>query len=109
MILTMEGLTTDDPGTPTHGFLCSLLTEGFQPVHQLFVLLLVLLTLLFWFHRLELLKLRILHEWSFHMTFEPPHDKTNKMACASRKDSDQPGHPPSLIRVCCPHEESLGP
>ena len=28
-----------------------------------------------------------------------PHDKTNKMACAPSKDSDQPGHPPSLIRV----------
>ena len=31
--------------------------------------------------------------------FEPPHDKTNKMACAPSKDSDPPGHPPSLIRV----------
>ena len=31
--------------------------------------------------------------------FEPPHDKTNKMACAPSKDSDQPGHPPSLISV----------
>ena len=30
---------------------------------------------------------------------EPPHDKTNKMASAHSKDSDQPGHPPSLIRV----------
>ena len=30
---------------------------------------------------------------------EPPHDKTNKMACSSSEDSDQPGHPPSLIRV----------
>ena len=30
---------------------------------------------------------------------EPPHDKTNKMACAPSNDSDQPGHPPSLIRV----------
>ena len=30
---------------------------------------------------------------------EQPHDKTNKMACAPSKDSDQPGHPPSLIRV----------
>ena len=30
---------------------------------------------------------------------EPHHDKTNKMACAPSKDSDQPGHPPSLIRV----------
>ena len=30
---------------------------------------------------------------------EPPHDKTNKMACAPSEDSDQPGHPPSLIRI----------
>ena len=30
---------------------------------------------------------------------EPPLDKTNKMACAPSEDSDQPGHPPSLIRV----------
>ena len=30
---------------------------------------------------------------------ELPHDKTNKMACAPSKDSDQPGHLPSLIRV----------
>ena len=30
---------------------------------------------------------------------EPPHDKTNKMACAPSADSDQPEHPPSLIRV----------
>ena len=29
---------------------------------------------------------------------EPPHDKTNKMACAPSEDSDQPGHPHSLIR-----------
>ena len=34
-----------------------------------------------------------------HIKYEPPHDKTNKMACASSEDSDQPGHPPSLIRV----------
>ena len=32
-------------------------------------------------------------------TYQPAHDKTNKMACAPSKDSDQPGHPPSLIRV----------
>ena len=32
-------------------------------------------------------------------TYEPPHDKTNKMPCAPSEDSDQPGHPPSLIRV----------
>ena len=32
-------------------------------------------------------------------TFKPPRDKTNKMACAPSEDSDQPGHPPILIRV----------
>ena len=31
--------------------------------------------------------------------YEPPHDKTNKIGCAPNKDSDQPGHPPSLIRI----------
>ena len=30
-------------------------------------------------------------------TIEPPRDKTNKMACAPSEE--QPGHPPSLIRV----------
>ena len=30
---------------------------------------------------------------------EPPHDKTNKKAIVPSEDSDQPGHPPSLIRV----------
>ena len=30
---------------------------------------------------------------------EPPHDKTNKMACSPSEDSDQPGHSPSLISV----------
>ena len=30
---------------------------------------------------------------------EPPHDKTNNIACAPSEDSDQPGHPPSLIRA----------
>ena len=33
------------------------------------------------------------------LTFEPAHDENYQMACASREDSDQPGHPPSLIRV----------
>ena len=28
-----------------------------------------------------------------NMTFELPHDKANKMACAPSKDSDQPGRP----------------
>ena len=31
------------------------------------------------------------------------------MACAPSEDSDQPGHPPSLISHRCPHEEILGP
>ena len=26
------------------------------------------------------------------LTYEPPHDKTNKFICAPTKDSDQPGH-----------------
>ena len=30
---------------------------------------------------------------------EQAHDKTYKMVCVPSEDSDQPGHPPSLIRV----------
>ena len=30
--------------------------------------------------------------------FEPPHDKPNKMTFVPSEDSDQPGHPPNLIR-----------
>ena len=38
--------------------------------------------------------------WSgFNMKIKPRHDKPNKMICAPSEDSDQPGHPPSLIRV----------
>ena len=37
------------------------------------------------------------------------HDKTNEITCAPSQDSDQPGHPPCLISLRCPHEESLGP
>ena len=40
---------------------------------------------------------------------EPHHDKTNKMNCAASKDSDQPRHSPSLVRVRCPHEIAMGP
>ena len=43
------------------------------------------------------------------LPFEPSHDKINKMAFAPSKDSDQPGHPPSLISLRCPLEETLGP
>ena len=31
--------------------------------------------------------------------YEPRYDKTNTITCASSEDSDQPGHPPSLMRV----------
>ena len=31
--------------------------------------------------------------------YKLPHGKTNNMICAPSEDSDQPGHPPSLIRV----------
>ena len=41
--------------------------------------------------------------------YEPSHDKTNKMTCAPSEDSDQPGHPPSLISLHCLHEEAVGP
>ena len=41
---------------------------------------------------------------------EPPHDKTNKMTFVPSEDSDQPGHPPSLIRVFAVHSVvTLGP
>ena len=40
---------------------------------------------------------------------EPPHDKTNKMAIAPSEDTDQPVHPPRLISLRYPHEETLGP
>ena len=48
---------------------------------------------------------------TFHISiFEPPHDKTNKIACAPSEDrSDEPGPPPNLISLRCPHEGSLGP
>ena len=33
------------------------------------------------------------------LPFEPAHDKIDKMTFTPSKDADQPGHPPSLIRV----------
>ena len=33
------------------------------------------------------------------LKYEQAHDNSYKMACAPSEDSDQPGHPPSLIRV----------
>ena len=43
------------------------------------------------------------------METEPEHNKTNNMTCAPSKDSDQPRHLSSLISLCCPPEEGLGP
>ena len=33
------------------------------------------------------------------LIYEPAHDKTIKLTCMPSEDSDQPGHPPSLIKV----------
>ena len=44
-------------------------------------------------------KLTKLCSFYSYMIHEPPHVKTNQMACAPSEDSDQPGHPHSLIRV----------
>ena len=40
-----------------------------------------------------------------HLTFEPPHDKTNKMACVPSQDSDQPAwaSAQSDQSLRCPH------
>ena len=42
---------------------------------------------------------------------EPPHDKTNKMACAPSEDSNQSAwaSAQSDQSLRCPHEESLDP
>ena len=42
------------------------------------------------------------------VSYELPHDKTNKMTGVPSEDSDQPGHPPSLIRVFAVHMKKLG-
>ena len=39
------------------------------------------------------------YKYTAQWSYEPPHDKTNKMACAPSKDSDQPRHLPNLIQV----------
>ena len=38
---------------------------------------------------------------------KPPYEKAN-IVCATRNGSDKPEHPPSLISLHCPHEESFG-
>ena len=39
------------------------------------------------------------NQYRYQDLLEPPHDKTNKMACPPSEDSDQLEHSPSLIRV----------
>ena len=51
---------------------------------------------------------QILYHPPSYLLFELPHDKT-KMAYAPSEDSDQPGHPPSLIRVLAVRIKKLGP
>ena len=48
-------------------------------------------------------KVCFLTSWFISCLYEPAHDKTNKMVCAPSEDSDQPGHPPRLIRVFAVH------
>ena len=60
-------------------------------------------------HEIFLYYLDTLLSAAMFLLNEPVHDKTNKMACASSEDSDQPGHPPGLINLRCPHKESLLP
>ena len=55
--------------------------------------------LFFYVHGLRVPSEKQCHSPLTIVLIEPPHDKTNKMACAPSEDSDQPGHPPSLIRV----------
>ena len=42
---------------------------------------------------------------SLKFSSAPEHGKTNKTS----QNSAQPGHPPSLKSICCPHEDVLGP
>ena len=36
---------------------------------------------------------------NMHVIFEPRHELSNNMVCATNKDSDQPAHTHSLIRA----------
>ena len=52
------------------------------------------------FYMYKIMKLQQCKQCKWRL-FELPRDKTNKMACASSEDSDQPGHLPSLISLHC--------
>ena len=49
---------------------------------------------------MELIKARL-------FTDKPPHDKTNKIACAPSEDSDQPGHQ-QAAQLLTLHPEKCG-
>ena len=58
----------------------------------------------------QVLELTSLDLQSDSLQNEPHHVKTNKVTCAPSEDSDQLGHPPSLIRVFAVHSMgSYGP
>ena len=42
-------------------------------------------------------------EQKMNIIYEPQHDKTNKMVSAPSEVSDQPGHPPRLLRAFAVH------
>ena len=50
----------------------------------------------------HILKYFVIHIWA--ATWQNQQNE-----CAPTEDSDQPGHPPILIGLRCPHEESFGP
>ena len=49
-------------------------------------------------HVTKLMIIRVCSEGSVGRPNESPHDKTNKLIRSPSEDSDQPGHPASLIR-----------
>ena len=50
-----------------------------------------------------------MQELSKIQLIQPQHDKNNKINSAPSEDSDQPGHPPSLIRAFAVRIKCLGP
>ena len=63
----------------------------------------------FGFVMLQLKSSLSLSVFNIFIKIELPHNTTNKITCASSEDSDQPGHPPSLISLHCALKSSQGP
>ena len=49
--------------------------------------------------QLDVAQLTSINRWPAKVIIQPAYDKTYKMACAPSEDSDQSGHPSSLIRI----------